>query len=84
MSGQGVNNGLGATSVPLTSAIRTGTVLSTNGLDGGLYPPGLPVASVSQGDADARCRDVQPDTASDWPTCATCVYLDVMLWEPST
>jgi len=37
VSGQGVNNGLGATSVPLTSSVRAGTVLSTNGLDGGLY-----------------------------------------------
>jgi len=30
-----------ATSVPLTSSVRAGTVLSTNGLDGGLYPPGF-------------------------------------------
>jgi len=40
VSGQGVNNGLGATSVPLTSSVRAGTVLSTNGLDAAL-PAGI-------------------------------------------
>ena len=83
ISGQGVNNGLGATAVPLTSSVRAGTVLSTNGLDGGLFPPGLPVAKVSKvtltpGAATynlslhplANLRDLE--------------YLDVVLWEPST
>ena len=60
VSGQGVNNGLGATAVPLTSSVRAGTVLETNGLDGGLYPPGLPGRQGLEGDAHARRGDLQP------------------------
>jgi rod shape-determining protein MreC len=83
VSGQGVNNGLGATAVPLTSSVRSGTVLSTNGLDGGLYPPGLPVATVSK-------VTLTPGAATfnlslhPLANLRNLVYLDVVLWEPST
>jgi rod shape-determining protein MreC len=83
ISGQGVNNGLGATSVPLTSAIRQGTVLSTNGLDGGLFPPGLPVASVSKVSLTpgAATYNLSLHPLAD---LRNLFYLDVVLWEPST
>jgi rod shape-determining protein MreC len=78
-----VNDGLGATSVPLTSAIHTGTVLSTNGLDGGLFPPGLPVASVSKVTLTpgAATYNLSLHPLAD---LRDLLYLDVVLWEPST
>jgi rod shape-determining protein MreC len=83
VSGQGVNDGLGASSVALTSAIRTGTVLSTNGLDGGLFPPGLPVASVSKVSLTpgAATYNLSLEPLADLRNLN---YLDVVLWEPST
>ena len=83
ISGQGVNNGLGATAVPLTSSIRSGVVLSTNGLEGGLYPPGLPVASVSKVTLTpgAATYNLSLHPLAD---LRDLVYLDVVLWEPST
>jgi rod shape-determining protein MreC len=83
VSGQGVNNGLGATSVPLTSSVRSGTVLSTNGLDGGLYPPGLPVAKVSKVTLTpgAATYNLSLRPLADLRNLE---YLDVVLWEPST
>ena len=83
ISGQGVNNGLGATAVPLTSSIRSGTVLSTNGLDGGLYPSGLPVASVAKVTLTpgAATYNLSLHPLAD---LRDLVYLDVVLWEPST
>ena len=83
VSGQGVNNGLGATAVPLTSSVRAGTVLSTNGLDGGLYPPGLPVAKVSKVTLTpgAATYNLSLHPLAD---LRNLVYLDVVLWEPST
>ena len=69
--------------MPLTSSVRSGTVLETNGLDGGLYPPGLPVASVSK-------VTLTPGAATynlslhPLANLRDLVYLDVVLWEPST
>ena len=83
ITGRGVNNGLGATSVPLTTTLRTHTLLSTDGLEGGLFPPGLPVARVSAitltPGAASYDVDVQP-TAD----LRHLLYVDVVLWEPST
>jgi rod shape-determining protein MreC len=83
VSGQGVNNGLAASSVPLTSSVRAGTVLFTNGLDGGLYPAGLPVAKVSKVTLTpgAATYNLSLQPLAD---LRALVYLDVVLWEPST
>jgi rod shape-determining protein MreC len=82
VSGRGVNNGLGATSVPLNSGIQQGTELSTNGLNGALYPAGLPVATV-------KTVSLTPGAATYNLTLQPAAnlrdlsYLDVILWEPS-
>ena len=83
ISGQGVNNGLGATAVPLSSAVRSGVVLSTNGLSGGLFPPGLPVAKVAKVTLTpgAATYNLSLQPLAD---LRDLVYLDVVLWEPST
>lgn len=82
VSGRGPNNGLGASSVPLGTAIAPGTKLSTDGLNGGLYPAGLPVASVetvslTPGAATYNLT-LQPTT-----DLRHLSYLDVVLWEPT-
>jgi rod shape-determining protein MreC len=82
VSGRGVNNGMSATSVPLATPITPGTRLATNGLNGGLYPPGLPVAKVAQ-------VSLTPGAATYnlilRPTADLrhLQYLDVVLWEPT-
>jgi cell shape-determining protein MreC len=80
--GRGVNNGLGASSVPLNSGISQGTKLETDGLNGALYPAGLPVATV-------KTVSLTPGAATYNLTLQPAAnlrhlsYLDVILWEPS-
>jgi rod shape-determining protein MreC len=83
VSGRGVNNGLDATSVALTSGIRPGTLLSTDGLAGGLYPPGLPVATVAKVSLTPGAATYNLNLT---PTADLrhLFYVDVVLWEPST
>jgi rod shape-determining protein MreC len=83
VSGRGVNNGLSASSLPLTTSITTGTVLSTDGLAGGLFPPGLPVATVSKVSLTpgAATYDITLRPTAD---LRHLLYVDVVLWEPST
>jgi rod shape-determining protein MreC len=82
VTGRGVNNGLGATSVPLNSGIQQGTKLLTDGLNGALYPAGLPVATV-------KTVSLTPGAATYNVTLQPAAnlrhlsYLDVILWEPS-
>ena len=70
VSGRGLNNGLG------------GTKLSTDGLNGALYPPGLPVASV-------KTVTLTPGAATYNLTLQPAAnlrylsYLDVVIWEPA-
>lgn len=81
VSGRGVNNGLEATSVPLNSDIEPGTKLSTDGLNGALYPAGLPVASVKKVTLTpgAASYNLTLEPAAD---LRHLTYLDVVLWEP--
>ena len=83
ISGRGVKSGLGATAVPLSTAVKPGTVLSTDGLSGGLFPPGLPVATVANVSLTPGAANYN---LSLRPTAdlKSLTYLDVVLWEPST
>jgi rod shape-determining protein MreC len=83
ISGQGVNNGLAASQVALTTQMQPGAVLTTDGLSGGLYPMGIPVATVSSltlspGSTDYNLK-VHPTADLRHLT-----YVDVVLWEPGT
>jgi rod shape-determining protein MreC len=83
VSGRGVNNGLAATSVALSSSVGPGTLLATDGLQGGLFPPGLPVAKVAT-------ISLTPGAATYNLTLRPTAdlrhlsYVDVVVWEPST
>lgn len=83
VSGRGVNNGLGATAIPLTTTISPGTLMSTDGLEGGLFPAGLPVAKVSKVTLTpgAATYNLVLRPTTDLRDLS---YLDVVLWEPST
>ncbi|MGB7653363.1 MAG: rod shape-determining protein MreC [Acidimicrobiales bacterium] len=82
VSGRGLNNGLSATSVPLGTSIEPGTRLETDGLNGALYPAGLPVATV-------KTVTLTPGAATYNLTLKPVAnlrhlsYLDVVLWEPT-
>jgi rod shape-determining protein MreC len=83
ISGLGVNNGLGATSISLTTSISLGTLFATDGLSGGLYPPGLPVAKVANVTLTpgAATYNLTLTPTADLRHLA---YVAVVLWEPST
>ncbi|HQU00431.1 MAG TPA: rod shape-determining protein MreC [Acidimicrobiales bacterium] len=82
VTGSGVNHGLSASSVPFSTAISPGTKLTTDGLNGGLYPPGLPVATVKTVTLTpgAATYDLTLQPAADLRHLA---YVDVVLWEPA-
>lgn len=82
VTGRGLNNGLGATSVPLGTSIQPGTKLTTDGLSGGLFPPGLPVASVQTVTLTpgAATYNLTLQPAANLRDLA---YVDVVLWEPT-
>ena len=83
VDGRGVNNGLGATSVPLATQLHPGSILSTDGLAGGLFPLGLPVATVTRVTLTpgAATYNVGLRPTAD---LRDLTYVDVVLWEPST
>jgi cell shape-determining protein MreC len=81
VTGRGVNNGLVATSVPLSTAITPGTKLATNGLEGALYPPGLPVAKVEKVSLTPGAATYNL-TLRPTADLRHLLYLDVVLWEP--
>jgi len=83
VSGRGVNNGLGASAVSLTTTLRPGTILSTDSQNGGIFPPGLPVAKVLSVSLTpgASTYDITLQPTADLHHL---YYVDVVLWEPST
>jgi len=82
VSGRGVNNGLAATSIPLSTSVGPGTLLATDGLQGGLFPPGLPVAKVRRSLLPGG-RDYNL-TLRPTADLRHLSYVDVVLWEPTT
>jgi rod shape-determining protein MreC len=83
ISGQGINNPLSVTGIPDSASIGVGGLLSTNGLQGGLFPPGLPVGRVTKllinPGASSYSMSLAPTANLD-----NLAYVDVVLWEPST
>lgn len=83
INGRGVDENVVATAVPLSSPITPGTVFTTSGLSGGLYPPGIPVATVQTVllTPGASTYDFSLTPTADLHHLG---YVDVMLWEPGT
>jgi rod shape-determining protein MreC len=84
VSGEGLNNPLNVSSIPDTAPAPTvGSLMSTNGLQGGLFPPGIAVGRVTK-------LLIRPGASSYSVSLAPTAdlnhlaYVDVVLWEPST
>jgi rod shape-determining protein MreC len=81
--GRGASAALTAGSVSLDHPLAPGTTFITSGLRGGLYPAGLPVATV-------RSVTLTPGSSSynlslrPSGDLRHLGYVDVLLWEPST
>ncbi len=83
IAGRGLNNGLAAASVPISFNVRPGMMVFTDGLEGGLYPAGLPIARVSKVRLTPGAATYELNFR---PTADLrhIYYVDVVLWEPST
>lgn len=83
ISGEGLNNPLSVSQIPVTASLGVGSLLSTNGLQGGLFPPGLPVGRVTKLLISPGASSYSVSLA---PTANlnNLAYVDVVLWEPST
>lgn len=83
VSGQGLNNALSVTQIPITAALGVGSLMSTNGLQGGLFPPGLPIGRVSKLLVNPGASNYSV-TLTPSANLNNLSYVDVVLWEPST
>jgi rod shape-determining protein MreC len=81
VSGRGLDSGLGATAVPLNSNVGPGTKITTDGLNGALYPAGLPVATVEKVTLTPGAASYNL-TLKPAANLRQLMYLDVVLWEP--
>ena len=81
--GRGVDDPLAVSAVQISKPITPGTVFSTDGLRGGQYPIGLPVATV-------KSITLTPGTSTYDLTLSPSAdlqhlfYVEVLLWEPAT
>ncbi len=81
--GHGVNDPLGASAVQISSPLRPGSIFATDGLAGGQFPAGLPVARV-------HTITLTPGTSTYELTLKPAAdlthlsYVDVLIWEPAT
>jgi len=82
LQGSGVGRALTVQYVQPETPMRKGEVLVTSGLQGALFPPGIPVATV-------RTYASSPSSTQETVTAAPVVdlgalqYVDVLQWEPS-
>jgi len=82
VTGQGVNDGLMVSNIPVTNPLSIGETLVSSGQAGGVVPPGIPVARVTS-------LSVSPGSSTYSATVAPLAdlshiaYVDVLLWEPA-
>jgi rod shape-determining protein MreC len=83
LDGTGSGKPLSAELVPSNTPLSTGEVFSTSGLQGALFPPGIPVAQVastSTGDTASQ----ETVTLQPLADLAHLRYVSVILWGPSS
>ena len=83
VSGRGFNHPLSVTAIPLKATLTPGTIFVTNGLQGGLFPAGLPVAKVSGVTLTpgAMTYDLKLKSVAELRHLS---YVTVIAWEPGT
>ena len=83
LDGAGHGKALSLKYVVPGTGLQRGEVLSTSGLQGALFPPGVPVARVSSYSSTPSSTEEQV-AAAPVADLAALQYVDVMLWEPSS
>lgn len=80
--GQGSARDLDADFVAPGTPVHTGEIMFTGGLQGGLYPPGIPVGAVTD---SASSQGATQLSISVHPLAdlVHLTYVDIVLWEPS-
>ena len=81
IDGNGPGNPLSVDSVPPTATLHKGEIMSTNSLQGAVFPPNIPVARVS------ALRSVPGSTQKSVAVVPVAnlgqlAYVDVILWQP--
>ena len=84
LDGTGPGKPLSADLVPTNTPLTDGEVFTTSGLQGALFPPGIPVARVRDGLHRATPPPRRPSTCSREADLAHLRYVSVVLWGPSS
>ena len=88
-AGYALLQGAGAARAPVVhyiapgTPLRRGEVLTTSGLQDALFPPGIPVATITSFSSTPSSTE-ESVTAAPVVDLAALQYVDVMLWEPVT
>lgn len=83
LKGVGANRPLDVTDVPATTPVTKGELLVTSGLQGAVYPPGIPVATVTSVHSVVGAADKQV-TARPLADLAGLTYVEVVVWSGSS
>ena len=81
--GQGAFRDLDADFVSPGTPVHVGEIMYTNGLQGGLFPPGIPVGAVA-GSENARGATELSISVHPLADLRHLTYVDVVLWEPGS
>lgn len=81
--GQGAFRNMDADFVAPGTPVHLGELLYTNGLQGGLYPPGIPVGAISTSTNNRGATELSISVAP-LADLHHLTYVDVVLWEPGT
>ncbi|MHB8439129.1 MAG: rod shape-determining protein MreC [Acidimicrobiales bacterium] len=82
IGGQGPGGALNVSYVAPGTALHKGQVFTTAGLQGGLFPPGIPVAQVSSFSSTPSATE-ETVTARPVVDIGDLEFVDVLEWEPS-
>jgi rod shape-determining protein MreC len=83
LQGTGYGRALDLHYVTPGTPLRRGEVLTTSGLQNALFPPGIPVATVSSYSSTPSSTE-ELVSAAPVVDLAALQYVDVMLWEPAS
>ena len=83
LNGTGPGKPLSADLVPTNTALTDGEIFTTSGLQGALYPPGIPVAKV-QASHTGSTASQETVTLQPLADLAHLRYVTVVLWGPSS
>lgn len=81
VDGHGSGHPLSASLIPNDAPLKAGEVMATSGLQGAVYPPGIPVAKVA-GIRTGTSSSQESVTLAPLADLARLRYVDVVLWGP--